>query len=440
MTSDGLALALYTIPLVLIWLWYARKRQRLHATSVATLEDSLAAGLIEPVSLHPIIDTTKCIGCGSCISACPEMPAHQVLGMVRNKAQLVSPTDCIGHGACRAACPADAISLVFGTEKRGVDIPFVKPNFETNVPGIFVAGELGGMGLIRNAIEQGIQAIRAVAEHVTTLQVTDVEHDLVIIGAGPAGIAASLCAEERALDYVTLEQDALGGTVANFPRGKLVMTKPAHLPLVGPFHFRETSKENLIAFWRKIEQEHQLRIRYRERVESIAQEGSTFEVRSDQRTYRCRAILLAIGRRGTPRKLDVPGEVLPKVAYRLIDPAQYKGRRMLVVGGGDSAIEAAISLAEQPGTTVTLSYRSEAFNRAKRKNRERLERAEAEGRVHVLLKSNVRAITPHDVEIEQHGEHLRIANDGVIVNVGGLLPTDFLRSIGIQIDTKFGTA
>jgi len=434
---DPVALLIYATPLVVIWVFYVRKRRAQHVASAAVLNDSREAGLLDAASLHPIIDTAKCIGCGSCVAACPEMPGHQVLGMVRRKAALLSPTDCIGHGACRAACPVDAITLVFGSEQRGVDIPNVKPNFESNVPGIFIAGELGGMGLIRNAIEQGRQAMEAIASSVAGKRGS--AHDVVIVGAGPSGIAASLSAKERKLNSVTIEQDSLGGTVASFPRRKLVMTAPATLPLIGKVKFTETTKEALLEFWRKVELSTGLKINYGERLEKVERKGDVFEVRTTKGSYTARAVLLAIGRRGTPRKLGVPGEELSKVTYRLSDPAQYSGMRVLIVGGGDSALESAVAISEQTGTTVTLSYRSATFNRAKRKNRQRLEDAVASGRLNVLMESSVTLIEPTEVELEQRGTKLRIPNEAIIVNAGGILPTPFLKELGIEVETKYGT-
>jgi thioredoxin reductase/Pyruvate/2-oxoacid:ferredoxin oxidoreductase delta subunit len=434
---DFVTLLVYAAPLLLIWLFYVAKRRRQHRDSVATLEDSRQAGMLDAPSLHPVVDNGKCIGCGSCVAACPEMPAHQVLGLVRLKARLISPTDCIGHGACKAACPVDAITLVFGNAERGVDIPHVQPNFESNVPGIFIAGELGGMGLIRNAIEQGRQAMEAIAAKLGGRQPDT--RDVVIVGAGPSGIAASLAAKERGLDFVTIEQDSLGGTVASFPRRKLVMTAPATLPLVGKVKFTETTKEKLLEFWQGVERQTGLEVRYGERVEAVARRGDCFEIRTTKGGYVARALLLAIGRRGTPRKLEVPGEELPKVTYRLVDPAQYRGMNVLVVGGGDSALESAVTISEEPGTTVTLSYRSAAFTRAKKKNRTKLDAARAAGRVNVLLESAVKRIGVADVEIECAGRCEAIPNDAVIINAGGILPTSFLKELGIQVETKYGT-
>ena len=435
--QDLVAIAIYITPLVLIWVWYVRKRHAAHRTSVAVLEESREAGLVEAPSLHPVVDAGTCIGCGSCVAACPEMPAHQVLGMVRRKAKLVSPSDCIGHGACRTACPVNAITLVFGSAQRGIDIPNVKPTFETNVPGIFIAGELGGMGLIRNAIEQGRQAMENIAK--TLGKGRAGVRDVLIVGAGPAGFAAALAAMERKIDFAIIEQDSLGGTVFTFPRRKLVMTAPVTLPIVGKMKFKETTKEELLQFWQGVERSTGLKVSYDERLEKLVRHGDHFEAQTTKGRHLARAVLLTIGRRGTPRKLGVPGEELPKVTYRLVDPAQYAGMHVLVVGGGDSAIESAVTIAEEQGTTVTLSHRSESFSRGKRKNRQRLDDAVAGGRVHVLLQSKVKKIEGAHVEIATPSETVRIQNDAVIVNAGGVLPTEFLKSIGIEIETKFGT-
>ena len=390
--------------------------------------------MLEPPSLHPLIDPSLCLGCGSCVPACPE---GDVLGLIDGQAVLVQPSNCIGHGACQAACPQDAITLVLGTEKRGVDIPMVAPNFETNVPGLFVAGEIGGMGLIRNAIEQGRQAI----DSVRALDgIGQGDHlDVLIVGAGPAGFAASLAAKQHGLRFETLEQETLGGTVAHYPRGKIVMTAPVLLPLYGTVKLRETTKEALLALWESVEQRAGLAICYRERVEGISRSADGFEVESSLGKYRARAVLLAIGRRGTPRKLGAPGEELPKVVYRLIDSEQYRGQNVLVVGGGDSALEAATSLAAEPGTRTTLAYRGNGFSRAKPKNRKKIDAAVAAGRLQLLLESNVKEITRSEAWIETEGGIESLINDSIIVCAGGILPTGFLESIGIAIETKHGT-
>lgn len=434
---DTLTYLIYGLPTVILLVWFASRRKRLEQRSHHTQRQSRDAGLQEPASLHPVIDPSRCIGCGSCVKACPEEPEHHVLGIIGGRAQLVGPGDCIGHGACRAACPVDAITLVFGTERRGTEIPVLTPQFETSVSGLFIAGELGGMGLIRNALEQGRQAVEAI--HARRPKGGN-RFDLVIVGAGPAGFAASLTALSKRMRCITVEQESLGGCVFQYPRGKLVMTAPATVPLIGKVNLRQTSKEALLGFWQEVERKTGVKINYRERVDDIVRDGDGFIVRTSRGEYRAHSVLLAIGRRGTPRKLGVPGEELPKVVYRLIDPQQYEGRHVLVVGGGDSALEAAASIAESGGSSVVLSYRGESFGRAKQGNRDRLKRASEEGRLRVMLNSNVTQIAPNSVAIEQQGRILEVANDAVIVNAGGVLPGDFLRRVGIDVETKYGTA
>jgi thioredoxin reductase/ferredoxin len=427
----------YGAPLMLIWGWYLGRQRRVERRHLAAREQAVATGLAEPASLHPVIDATRCIGCGSCVKACPEQPGHHVLGLIGNKAQLIGPSECIGHGACKTACPVDAITLVFGTAQRGVEIPLLSPDFESSVNGIFIAGELGGMGLIRNALMQGQQAVEAIRRRRSA---GPGQLDLVIVGAGPAGLAASLTAMAQQMRFTTLEQDSLGGCVFQYPRAKMVMTSPVTLPLVGKVRFGHTSKEALLEFWKDVERRTGLPIRYRERVECIVPDGKGFIVHTAKGRYRAASVLLAIGRRGTPRKLGVPGEEMSKVVYRLIDPEQYTGQDVLVVGGGDSALEAAASIAENDAKRVTLSYRGDAFNRAKPKNRERIAAAQRTGRLDVMLKSAVRRIEQGIVVIDHEGTQAKLANDAVIISAGGILPTEFLQKTGIEVETKYGTA
>ena len=424
----------YLAPLAGVMTYYAGRRSHAEKKSIALRDAALEAGLIEPPSLHPNIDYTKCIGCGSCVAACPE---GDVLGLIHGKAELISPTECIGHGACRASCPVGAIDLVFGTERRGIELPHVGPDFQTNVPGLYIAGELGGMGLIRNAIEQGRQAIEQIAKRVRP---GGDDYDVIIVGAGPAGFSASLAAIEKGLRYITLEQDTLGGTVAHYPRGKLVMTAPAYLPRYGTVKFGEISKESLLSFWTGVAKKNDLKIQFQDRVESIAPREKGFDVVTARRSLRAQMVLLTIGRRGSPRQLGVQGEDRSKVVYRLIEPEQYRGKRVLVVGGGDSALEAATSLAETDGTMVTLAYRGKAIGRAKPKNRERLQNAVAAKRMDFWLETEVTAIADDHVVLDRGGEEHRVPNDAIIVCAGGVLPTELLKRAGVDISTKFGTA
>ena len=427
---------LYLVPFVLVLagaLVHLWSRHRRSAAAAEKLKEAEAAGLTEPPSLHPVVDLSVCMGSGACVRACPE----QAMGIIKGKGVLINPTHCIGHGACATACPVGAIKLVFGTAKRGMDIPQVSPEFETNVPGIFIAGELGGMGLIRNAVKQGVQAMRTIAGRPRG----GADYDAVIVGSGPAGIAAALAAQEAKLLYVTIEQeDSLGGTTYHYPRNKLVMTAPMKLPLAGEFKFREITKESLMEIWQRILNEFRIQVRFGERMEEIRPEqGGGFTVRTNKGSYKTANVLLGIGRRGTPRKLGVPGEEQPKVVYRLIDAEQYRGQSVLVVGGGDSALEAALDLSNQPGTTVTLSCRDKVFDRAKPKNRDRVAAAVAAGKLRQVMESNVKHIHPKHVVMKTPDDIFDLPNDAVIVCAGGELPTPMLKKIGIQVDTRYGT-
>lgn len=420
---------------VAIWL-YLRSNKKKSRKVEKKISKAVEWGLHEPVHIHPYIDPAKCIGSGACVKACPE---KDIIGISGGKGKLINASHCVGHGACATACPVGAITLVFGTETRGVDIPYVTPNFETNVKGVFIVGELGGMGLIKNAITQGRQAI----EHISTLVKDRAQEgalDVLIVGAGPAGIGASLSAAKHKMKFVTVEQEDIGGTVLQYPRMKIVMTSPVDIPLYGKVKLKETRKEALLELWMEILQNTRLKINTNEKMTGLKKEGALFRVSTSKGEYLARHVVLAIGRRGTPRKLGVPGEGLSKVSYRLLDPEQHKGQHLLVVGGGDSAIEAAIALSAQPGNTVTLSYRGESFGRIKPMNRTRLDEALSKKSLKVFYNSNVKEITEKEVRLATGEKETALPNDYVYVFAGGELPNEFLKSIGIQIEKKFGTA
>ncbi len=422
--------ALLCIVVVVI---YLRKQSRESRIVSAKITKAKEEGLYEPVSLHPVVDH-NCIKTGACIAACPE---HDILGIVNGRATTINASQCIGHGACFHACPTQAITLVIGTEKRGVDLPHINQNFETNVPGIFIAGELGGMGLIRNAVEQGKQAVENMVK--TIKKDHGAMYDVVIIGAGPAGISASLKAKMLKLNSIILEQDSLGGTVFTFPRSKIVMTAPMDLPLYGKIKLYETSKSELLELWDKVLHKNDILIKERSKVESIVNEDGNFRITTlTGEQYTSNKVLLAIGRRGTPRKLNVLGEESEKVAYRLLEPEIIERKKIIVVGGGDSAIESALLLADK--NKVTLSYRSDAFSRLKPVNSQKINAAIASGTIDVRLSSNLLSIDKEDVTLSTGTESIKFENDLVYIFAGGELPTQFLEKIGITITKKFGEA
>jgi thioredoxin reductase (NADPH) len=415
---------------------YISLEKRKSARAAETLRKAIERGLDEPVSLHPFIDPAICIGTAACVTACPEV---NVLGIIDNRGKLISPAKCIGHGLCQAACPVDAITLVFGTEKRGVDIPFIKGNFETNVPGVYVAGELGGMGLIRNAVTQGKEAAHFIADGLSGQRSGEVL-DLIIIGAGPAGVAAALQAKVEKLNFLLLDQEDLGGTILSYPRQKLVMTQPMELPLYGKVTARELRKEQLIDIFTDVFAKTGLRVQSGEKVETVERAEQVFHIISTRGRYVTRRVLLAIGRRGSPRKLGVPGEKSDKVSYRLLDPEKFHDQHILVVGGGDSAVEAALALAEQPQTTVHLSYRRESLFRIKEGNEQRITEAFKLRTVVPLFNSAVTEIQKDEVILEQQERKIVLPNQYIFVFAGGELPADFLKKIGIEFTRKFGQA
>lgn len=393
-------------------------------------------GFHEPVSLHPVIDPDLCIGSGACIAACPE---HDILGIINGKGTTINASRCVGHGACFHACPVQAISLCIGTEKRGVELPHISKEFETTLHGLFIAGELGGMGLIKNAVEQGKQSIHYLSQKLT--QSKNGNYDVIIVGAGPAGISASLEAKKRGLKFLTLEQDSLGGTVYTFPRQKIVMTNPMDLPLFGKIKLYETTKSELLDLWNKVLTKNNIKINLEEKVEAIHKSDNFFEVKTSKGFYKSQRVLLAIGRRGSPRKLGVTGENKEKVAYRLIEPELIKQKKVLVVGGGDSAVESAMLLSDE-GNQVTLSYRGDSFKRLKPKNLDNITKAVNQNKVKIIYNSNVKEILDEKVILimRESNEERIIDNDLVYIFAGGVLPTAFLENIGILITKKFGDA
>lgn len=415
-----------------------RRMQRKERAALAAATRAGLSGL-GPRAQHPHIDVSHCIGCGACVEVCPE---GDVLAVIAGKAAIVNGHKCIGHGLCAEICPVGAITIVMASPSIAADLPHLSRELETNLPNLFVVGELGGLALIKNAINQGRECIDTIATRLqrTARPAGDVR-DVCIVGAGPGGISASLRAVERKLSYVTFDQDEFGGTVAKYPRQKIVLTSPVEFPLHGKFKKLQISKEELLQFWRKVHKESGLSLRTREKVDTIRRgDDGVFTVATARGQVRARAVILAIGRRGTPRKLDVPGEELPKVMYSLIDAEAYTNARILVVGGGDSAVETAMGLAHQRGNSVTLSYRKEAFARIKERNAQRLKDYVKKGSLKVVFNSQPVEIRKESVVLNVQGQTRAIPNDYVWVLAGSLPPNEFLQQVGVRLGSRDLTA
>ena len=418
----------------IVVIFYVIKHRKKSRETSTKIEKAKELGFHEPVSLHPVVDPDICLGSGACVTACPE---KDILGLVNGRATTINASRCVGHGACFHACPVQAITLCIGTEKRGVELPHVSPEFETNIPGLFIAGELGGMGLIKNAVEQGRQAVENLKRKMK--QSKEANYDVIIVGAGPAGISATLTAANNNMRFLTLEQDSLGGTVFNFPRAKIVMTSSMNLPMHGKLKLSETSKSELLDLWVGILAKNNISINEQEKVESIEKVNDHFLVVTNKEKYKSNSVVLCIGRRGSPRKLGIPGEEKEKVAYRLLEPELIHNQKILIVGGGDSAIESALLLMEEDNE-VSISYRSDKLSRLKPKNLEKINKAISDRKIKLFYNSSVKEIKDKSVILQVEEKQKEIDNDLVYIFAGGELPTKFLEKIGIKIDKKFGEA
>jgi thioredoxin reductase/Pyruvate/2-oxoacid:ferredoxin oxidoreductase delta subunit len=410
---------------------YWRAQARVAAEALAAA-DRGALSSEGPKAQHPKIAMDSCIGCGSCVTVCPE---GDVLALINGKAAIVNGHKCIGHGLCAEACPVGAITMVMAKPSAGSDLPVINEEYETNVENLFIAGELGGLALIKNAVNQGRDSMDAIARRLSLAGSNGNGRellDVVIVGAGPAGISASLRAAEHGLKTVTLEREAVGGTVSKYPRAKLVMTSPVEFPLYGRFHKTALSKEELMGFWEKVIGRTDLNIHTSEAVNAVKKESDGhFHVKTAQGEYRSRAVVLAMGRAGTPRKLGVKGEELPHVLYRLIEADHYTDNDILIVGGGDSAVEAAMGLAHQRSNRVTISYRKGEFSRLKDRNAKRIEEQIRLGNITVLFNSMPVEFRVGSVAIDCDGQVRELPNDFVWIFAGGTPPTEFLKASGI---------
>lgn len=427
-TLITLAIAVVLI-LAIVVPYYRRTRRREHEAK-KQFERAKVSGLQAAVSVHPHIDALTCIGCGGCVDACPE---GDVLAVIDGKATLVKGAKCVGHGLCAEACPVGGITLMMAAPGRSADLPVLDTHLETSVRNMFIVGELGGLGLIKNAISQGKQAVDYIASRPFP---RNGMFDVAIVGAGPAGIAAALAAKQHSLKHVLLEQGELGGTILQYPRRKIVMTAPVEIPLWGKLKLTETSKENLLDVWRNIIEKTQLKINEHEKVVDITHQDGVFALSTAGAHYEAQHVVLALGRRGTPRKLGVPGEDQGKVMYRLIDAETYQGYHLLVVGGGDSAVEAAMGLALQGTNTVTISYRQDQFTRLKERNLKHLEEYLRKKKIRVMFNSAVTQILEHEVILDTPEGRREVRNDYVFVFAGGEMPFEFLRKIGIRFHTQ----
>jgi thioredoxin reductase (NADPH) len=427
----------------LVYLLWERSDRLTERVALAVAEDIQVMGDVVASSLSPRIDADVCIGSGACVAACPE---KSVIALVRGQARLINPLGCIGHGACATACPVGAIRLVYGTRTQGVELPVVDTHFQTRRAGVYIAGELGGMGLIRNAVSQGRQA----AEHIIDGDAARGPRrgkngalDALVVGAGPAGISATLRLMQAGLRVQLVDREGLGGTILHYPRAKVVMTGTLELPLYGKVRGKQLSKEQLVQLWHDIEDKTRPPLALGHLVTGLGEAADgMLEVRAEHAVWRAANVVLALGGRGSPRKLEVPGEEHSKVVYRLLEPQEFRGKHVLVVGGGNSAVESALSLADFGGcASVALSYRRAELARCRAENKRRIAACFAAGTVHALLSTELTAIEADAVTLKDSEQRAkRLENDALVVQIGGTPPAQLLQSFGIQMVKKYGEA
>jgi len=376
------------------------------------------------------INDDRCIGCEACVDVCPT----EVLELVDHKVRVLRFDDCVQCEQCQNACPTMALVMYReGTTPRMLTVPELDDHFQTGTPGQYLIGEVAGKPLVKNAANLG----RAVVEHI----VKELEPgrdksvlDVVIVGTGPGGLSAGLTCLKRGLSCLLLEKEhVISSTVSRYPKGKHFMAEPSNAINASFLPVFDASKEELVAAWQQVVTQVKLPIKLGEAVETVKRgDDGIFEVKTTVGTYRSRRVVLATGLRGKPRLLAVPGANLEKVQSLLDDPGEFAGMDVLVVGGGDSAVEGAMSLADV-GARVVLSYRGDGFKRCKQGNQKRLAEMTGAGKLEVLLESNVKQFTADAVDIKlKDGQVKTYPNQRAFVLIGADTPVAWLETNNVR--------
>lgn len=426
-TDEGLLWALVALSVFLVVVgrrWWIRPARKARADAVDVRPP-------ERVRL-PRIDASTCLGCSACVDACP----YDVLTLERYVAKVARPQDCCGLTTCEERCPNGSLVVHDGAAIE--DRPGVRETLESlDVPGLYLAGDLTGMPLIRNAINQGAVAVDSIVRAGRRGEAEAL--DVVIVGAGPAGLSAALAAKKAGLRFVLLEQGDLAQSIRSFPRGKLVFDQPLSVPLIGDLWLAESTKEELLRHWVRIVRSEKLPLRTHHRVAEIRRDPGGFWIRAEatqgeSTQFRAANVVLAIGRRGTPRQLpiEIAEDVQDRVFYSLADARTFAQRRCVVVGLGDVAMEATLALSYVPGSTVTVVARGADFTRGKARNIAAIRSAEAAGRLRVLWETTVTEVSASGVRVEGPEGSRTVPAEAVFVMIGAIAPWAFLASVGVK--------
>ncbi|MCM8536527.1 MAG: NAD(P)-binding domain-containing protein [Lentisphaeraceae bacterium] len=310
--------------------------------------------------------------------------------------------------------------------------PQLDDHGQTTLEGVYVTGDLTGIPLLTMAANSGAQTIRKF-DYDKVFQNSTADFDVVIIGGGPSGVSAAMECEKRKINYILLESGKLFNTIKNFPKGKPIIATPPKDDYISDLSISDGDKESLINELESSTESKELNVKTDSKVDKISRKNDLLTVSTTNNSYQCKRVILAIGKSGNSRKLDVPGEDLDKVKNRLFDPADHKQENILVVGGGDSALETANALAKADNK-VTLSYRKEAFSRPKQQNMEEVRKWQKEGKITIVNKSTVKEIHDKSVVLITEEAEKEIDNDTVYTMIGRELPTSFLRRSGILME------
>ncbi|MHC5063724.1 MAG: NAD(P)-binding domain-containing protein [Planctomycetota bacterium] len=322
-------------------------------------------------------------------------------------------------------------------------LPAVDDRDQTTVRGIYAVGEVAGTPLIKLGLNAGHDLVHRLANELRdeTRDATDPEiHDLIIMGAGSSGLGAAAAAKDLGLRAVVLEANHLAETVYTMTKGKVIFAEPLDVPKKGRIWFEECTREELLDKWERQVRELDLDLRCFEKVLDVQRQGSLLEVTSDKAKYRCRRFILAAGKSGNPRKAGVPGEIehAAKIDHRLIDPDLHSNQDILVYGGGDVALEAAISLSEN--NQVTLITIDKEFTYPKKRNVDALLSLARDGKLSVHMDSSLAEITAAQVTYVDHsdgGRRASIPNDHVFEMIGAELPLGFFAKVGIKLENTW---